>query len=70
VVPVKSKDFSISIESMGVFWCEASVLVAVFGLLDKIVKAELVSPLYAGKTLSAAVLFFWMGIVLKTWAKS
>jgi hypothetical protein len=31
---------SIVLETLGEFWCEAAVLVAVFGILDKVVRNE------------------------------
>jgi hypothetical protein len=49
------------LETLGEFWCEASVLVAVFGLLDKVMKYEELTLAWAGKTLGCAILLLVTG---------
>jgi hypothetical protein len=57
---------AIVLETFGEFWCEAAVLVAVFGLLERIMKHEGLTV----ATIGCATLFLGVGIVLKTWSRS
>jgi hypothetical protein len=60
----------ILLKTSGDFWCEASVLVAVFSLLDKILRLErLPSSRWALGTLLITVVSFGIGTLLKIWAE-
>ncbi len=61
---------SIALESIGDFWCEAAVLVAVFGLLDKIMKDQVPTVEWAMAVMGSAILFVGAGIFFKSLAKS
>ncbi len=56
---------TIAINTFAEFWCEAAVLVAVFGLLDKVMKHEDLSSLWTAATLSCAIVFLVIGTVLR-----
>ena len=61
---------AIVLETFGEFWCEAAVLVAVFGLLERIVKHEELGVAWTVATIGCATLFLGVGIVLTSWSKS
>jgi hypothetical protein len=58
------------LQTGGEFWNEAAVLVAVFSLLEKILRLEtLPSKTWALGTLVVSVLTFVLGVLLKIWGK-
>jgi hypothetical protein len=58
------------LQTAGEFWNEAAVLVAVFSLLDRILRLEkLPSTTWTVGTLLVAVLSFFLGVLFKIWAK-
>jgi hypothetical protein len=61
---------AIVLETFGEFWCEAAVLVAVFGLLERIMKYEELTVACTVATIGCATLFLGVGIVLETWSRS
>jgi hypothetical protein len=60
---------SVVFETLADFWCEAAVLVAVFGLLDKILNADGLPLAWALKALGCAIVFLSLGAVLKVLAR-
>jgi hypothetical protein len=61
---------AIVLDTFGEFWCEAAVLVAVFGMLERIMKHEELTIAWTVAALGCATLFLGVGIVLKTWSRS
>jgi len=61
---------SIVLEAFGELWCEAAVLVAVFGMLERIMKHEDLTVSGTLAALGCATLFLGVGIVLETWSKT
>jgi len=51
------------------FWCEAAVLVGVFGMLDKILKSEGLTFAWTVKSLGCAIVFLSLGTILKLWIR-
>jgi len=60
---------AIVLETSADFWCEAAVLVAVFGILDKMLRSDAVTFVWALKTLGCAIVFLFLGMTLRTWAR-
>jgi hypothetical protein len=58
------------LETFGDFWCEAAVLVGVFGLLDEILRHGAVRLAWAEKTLACAILLLVTGMAFRVWATS
>jgi hypothetical protein len=57
------------LETFGELWCEAVVLVAVFGLLDKIVKHEDLTLAWTAASLGCAILLLVFGTSFKLLAR-
>jgi hypothetical protein len=60
---------SIILETFGEFWCEAAVLVAVFGILDKILKHEDLTWGWTAASLGCAILLLVFGTSFKLFAR-
>jgi hypothetical protein len=60
---------AIVFETLGDFWCEAAVLVSVFGLLDKILKPDGLTVPWTFKSLGCAIVFSSLGVTLKVLAR-
>jgi hypothetical protein len=56
---------SIILETVGEFWCEAAVLVAVFGLLDKVLRHEDLTASWAVRSLGCAIVLLVAGMMFK-----
>jgi hypothetical protein len=61
---------SIVLEAVGDFWCEAAVLVAVFGLLDRIMRHDELTPSWAFTAIAAAIGLLFIGIAVRIRARS
>ena len=61
---------TILFETVGDFWCEAAVLVAVFGLLDDVIKHDRLDLLWGTKTLGCAIVFLAFGTLIRMWARN
>ena len=61
---------TILFETLGDFWCEAAVLVAVFELLDDVIKHDRLSVLWTIKTLGCAIVLLSLGTVIRISARN
>jgi hypothetical protein len=61
---------TILFETLGDFWCEAAVLVAVFGLLDDVIKHDRLSLVWTIKTLGCAIVFLSFGTLIRNSARN
>jgi hypothetical protein len=70
VNPETKVQVRVILRAAGEFWCEASVLVAVFALLDEILRVRrLPSSSWALGVLLVVVLTFDFGVLLKLWSR-
>ena len=68
--PMPTSKKSIALEAVADFWCEAAVLVAVFGLLDRIVRHDELTPSWAFTAVAAAIVLLFIGIAVRIRARS
>jgi hypothetical protein len=61
---------TIALEAIGDFWCEAAVLVAVFGLLDRITRHEDLTLSWSAGAVVSALGLLAVGIGVRIWARS
>jgi hypothetical protein len=61
---------SIVLEAVGDFWCEAAVLVAVFGLLDRIMRHEDLTLRWSVGAIASAFGLLAVGIGVKLWSRT
>jgi hypothetical protein len=61
---------SIALEAVGDFWCEAAVLVAVFGLLDRIMRHDELTLSWGFTAIAAAITLLVIGIAFRLRARS
>ena len=61
---------SIVLEAVGDFWCEAAVLVAVFGLLDRIMRHEDLTLSWSVGAVASAFGLLTVGIGVKIWSRT
>ena len=61
---------AVILESLGDFWCEAAVLVGVFGLLDEVLRHDSLSLAWAAKTVGYVILLSLAGMACRIWARS
>jgi hypothetical protein len=61
---------AIVLEAVGDFWCEAAVLVAVFGLLDRIMRHEELTLSWSVGAVASAFGLLAVGIGVKIWSRT
>jgi hypothetical protein len=61
---------AIILKTFGDFWCEAAVLVAVFGVLERVLRHEELTVTWTAAPIGCATLFLAVGIVLRIWSDS
>jgi hypothetical protein len=59
---------AITLQSLGECWCEAGVLVAVFGPLEKLLRQESLTLNWIAMSGGPAMILFALGTLLKIWA--
>jgi hypothetical protein len=63
------ESITVILQTLGDFWCEAAVLVEVFGLLDEILRHEALSLSWTMKTIACAIVLLLTGTVFRVWAR-
>jgi hypothetical protein len=58
----------IALQSLGEFWCEAAVLIAVFGPLERVLRRETLTLEWIAETGAFARMLFAVGTLMKIWA--
>jgi hypothetical protein len=61
---------TIALEAVGDFWCEAAVLVAVFGLLDRIMRHDDLTLGWGFTAIAVAIILLLIGIAVRIRARS
>jgi hypothetical protein len=61
---------AIALEAIGDFWREAAVLVAVFGLLDRMTRHEDLTLSWGVGALASALGLLALGIGVRIWSRS
>jgi hypothetical protein len=59
------REWTVTLQSAGEFWCEAGVLVAVFGPLEKLLRRESLTLDWIAVAGGSAMLLFAVGTLLK-----